>query len=464
MAIPFTRMGIIRENTMHIHILGICGTFMAGIAVLAKQQGHHVTGSDAHVYPPMSTQLREQGIEIREGYEPSHLIPTPDCIIVGNAMKRGMPVIEYLLEHQLPYTSGPQWLYENILQTRWVLAVAGTHGKTTTASMLAWILEQAGLKPGFLIGGIPQNFGLSARLGSEPFFVMEADEYDTAFFDKRSKFIHYHPRTVILNNLEFDHADIFPDLAAIKTQFHHLVRIIPGNGLIICPADDQNLQDVLTLGCWTPVESIGAAWSADPIKSDGSEFTVSCENHIQGQIQWSLLGQHNMHNALAAIAAARHAGVPAHHAIAALSKFKNVKRRLEIRGEFQGITVYDDFAHHPTAIATTLAGLRQRVGSERIIAVLELGSYTMRTGVHRDAIIPALKEADIVLLAKPSGEDWGVAAIAAALKSPAQVFPTVEKMIAEIIENTRASDHILIMSNTGFDGLHEKLLQALSNR
>ncbi len=450
---------------MHIHILGICGTFMAGIAVIAKQQGHKVTGSDSNVYPPMSTQLSEQGIHVKEGYEPSHLIPTPDCIIVGNAMRRGVPIIEYLLEHNLPYISGPQWLYENVLKTRWVLAVAGTHGKTTTTSMLAWILEHAGLNPGFLIGGIPQNFGLSARLGAEPFFVIEADEYDTAFFDKRSKFVHYHPRTAILNNLEFDHADIFPDLAAIKTQFHHLVRMIPGNGLIITSRKDKNIQDVLAMGCWTSVESVDtedASWEAKEIKPDGSEFTVYCEKRAQGKINWALLGQHNVHNALVAIAAARHVGVPAPHAINALNEFKNVKRRLEVRGQLRGITVYDDFAHHPTAIATTLAGLRNRVGENaRIIAVLELGSYTMRTGVHRDTIIPALNNANVVLLAKPK-EDWGVEKVAAALKMPAQVFPTVANIIAAIITHARAGDHVIIMSNTGFDGIHDKLLEALN--
>jgi len=440
---------------------------MAGIAVLAKQQGHKVTGSDTSVYPPMSTQLREQGIQIQEGYEPSHLIPTPDCVIVGNAMKRGMPIVEYLLEHNLPYISAPQWLYENVLKSRWVIAVAGTHGKTTTTSMLAWILEHAGLKPGFLIGGIPQNFNLSARLGDEPFFVIEADEYDTAFFDKRSKFVHYHPRTAILNNLEFDHADIFPDLTAIKTQFHHLVRTIPGNGLIVCSAQDNNIKEVLAMGCWTPIDYMGvdgASWQAREVKPDGSEFTVYCENGAQGKVQWNLLGQHNVQNALAAIAAARHAGVPAPHAIQALNEFKNVKRRLEVRGQLHGITVYDDFAHHPTAVATTLTGLRKRVGNARIVAVLELGSYTMRTGVHRKTMVPALKEADIVLLAKPKGEDWGVAKIAAALNIPAQVFPDVESIVSEIIKNTRKGDHILIMSNTGFDGIHEKLLHALSKK
>lgn len=448
---------------MHIHILGICGTFMAGIAILAKQQGHHVTGSDENVYPPMSTQLQTQGILLHQGYDPAQLTPTPDIIIVGNAMKRGNPTIEYMLDHGLPYTSGPQWLAEYILRDRWVLAVAGTHGKTTTSSMLAWILDYAGLKPGFLIGGIPTNFGISARLGEKPFFVIEADEYDSAFFDKRSKFIHYHPRTVILNNLEFDHADIFSDLNAIKTQFHHLVRTIPGNGKIIYPTEENNLKDVLEKGCWTPIETIGDNWKTRDGASDGSTFSIYHENKLQGTLHWSLLGQHNVQNALAAIAAARHAGVKPAQSIAALAEFQNVKRRLEIIGKINGVTIYDDFAHHPTAITTTLAGLRNKVGKARIIAVLELGSYTMRIGVHRETLIPALKEADIVFFARPKGEDWGVAKIAQKLSVPATVYPTVEEIITALQNEMQAGDHIIIMSNTGFDGIHKKLLTALSS-
>ena len=438
---------------------------MAGIALIAKQQGHEVTGSDTNVYPPMSTQLQKQGITIKEGYEPSQLIPTPDVIIVGNTMKRGMPMVEYILDNNLPCISAPQWLYENVLQERWVLAVAGTHGKTTTTSMLAWILEYAGLNPGFLIGGIPKNFPVSARLGAEPFFVIEADEYDTAFFDKRSKFVHYHPRTAILNNLEFDHADIFADLAAIQKQFHQLIRTIPSNGMLICPNDDANIKVTLEMGCWTPVEYFGAdgaTWEARDVAEDGSTFTIYCENHLQEKVEWSLLGQHNVRNALAAIAAARHVGVPAKQAIAALNEFEGVKRRLEIRGKINGVTVYDDFAHHPTAITMTVAGLRHRVGAARIIAVLELGSYTMRTGVHRDAIAPALKDADIVLFALPKGEDWGVAKIAESLSRPAQAFAKIENIIDEIIKIKREGDHVLIMSNTGFDGMHQKLLDALN--
>lgn len=449
---------------MRIHILGICGTFMAGVAVLAKQQGHQVTGSDQNIYPPMSTQLEAQGIVLHEGYDPQYLEPTPDCIIVGNTMKRGNPVVEYMLDQNLPYLSGPQWLAENILHNRWVLAVAGTHGKTTTTSLLAWILEHAGLAPGFLIGGIPQNFLASAQLGKQPFFVIEADEYDTAFFDKRSKFIHYRPRTAILNNLEYDHADIFPDLAAIQTQFHNLVRTIPSNGLIICPANDKNLQEVLSKGCWTPIDYIDAndkGWQARDIKPGGSEFAVYYDGNKQGTVIWSLLGQHNVHNGLAAIAAARHVGVTVTQSIAALTEFRGVKRRLEVYGQTKGITIYDDFAHHPTAIAYTLKGLRQHVGDARIITVLELGSYTMRTGVHRDAIAPALKDADMVLLARPSGEDWGVADIAAQLSMPAQVCADIDTIIRALVTQAKNGDHIVIMSNTGFGSLHAKLLTAL---
>ncbi|MEN8763461.1 MAG: UDP-N-acetylmuramate:L-alanyl-gamma-D-glutamyl-meso-diaminopimelate ligase, partial [Thiogranum sp.] len=348
---------------MKIHILGICGTFMGGLAVLAREAGFEVEGCDANVYPPMSTQLQEQGITVKQGYSAGHLDPAPDQLVVGNAMSRGNAAVEYMLNQGLRYTSGPQWLAEQLLQDRWVLAVAGTHGKTSTASMLAWILEAAGLKPGFLIGGVPSNFGLSARLGESPFFVVEADEYDTAFFDKRSKFVHYRPRTLVLNNLEFDHADIFPDLAAIQRQFHHLLRIVPGTGLLVVNADDGNLSSVLDMGCWTPVETVSAGaspaqWQAQPIADDGSHFAVMLDGQSQGEVKWSQLGAHNVHNALSAIVAARHVGVPVQQAIEALNRFSGVKRRLEVRGEVNGVTVYDDFAHHPTAIASTLAGLR----------------------------------------------------------------------------------------------------------
>ena len=350
---------------MHIHILGICGTFMGGLAVLAKQLGYRVTGSDANVYPPMSTQLEQQGIELTEGYDPSQLDPAPDLVVIGNAMSRGNPCVEYVLDRNLPYISGPQWLLEHVLQDRWVLAVAGTHGKTTTASMLAWVLEYAKLEPGFLIGGVPGNFPVSARLGSAPFFVIEADEYDCAFFDKRSKFVHYHPRTLVMNNLEFDHADIFPDLAAIQRQFHHLMRTVPSNGRVLFPQADDNLTAVRKMGCWSEVELVGqddAKWKAVKLADDGSAFEVWLDGEKQGEVHWECIGEHNVNNGLMAIAAARHAGVMVEHGIAALCQFKSPKRRMELKGEVAGISVYDDFAHHPTAIETTLGGLRAKVG------------------------------------------------------------------------------------------------------
>lgn len=451
---------------MHIHILGICGTFMGGIAQLARAAGHEVSGSDANVYPPMSTQLEAAGIALQEGFRAEHLQPAPDQVVVGNALSRGNPAVEYLLNQGLAYTSGPQWLAEHVLRDRWVLAVAGTHGKTSTSSMLAWILEYAGLKPGFLIGGVPGNFGVSARLGESPFFVVEADEYDTAFFDKRSKFVHYRPRTAILNNLEFDHADIFPDVAAIQRQFHHLVRTIPSNGLIVSNADDDNLAEVLAMGCWTPVENVTATaapaqWQARKLSADGSRFEVLCAGAVQGTVEWTQLGDHNVHNALAAIAAARHAGVPAAQAIAALAEFRGVKRRMEVRGVARGATVYDDFAHHPTAIETTLAGLRGKVGAARILAVLEPRSNTMRLGVHRAAIAPALAQADRVWLYEPPDLGWDLADVAQAAKPPTAVLPSIDALIAAIVAEARPGDHIVIMSNGGFGGIHAKLLAAL---
>ncbi len=376
---------------MHIHILGICGTFMGSLAVLAKEAGHRVTGSDANVYPPMSTQLEAQGIELTQGYDPAQLDPAPDLVVIGNALSRGNPAVEYVLDQGLPYVSGPQWLAEHVLQGRWVLAVAGTHGKTTTTSMLAWVLEHAGMSPGFLIGGVPQNFGISARLGGTPFFVVEADEYDSAFFDKRSKFVHYRPRTTILNNLEYDHADIFPDLAAIERQFHHLVRTIPSSGLIIHPIAETALVRVLQMGCWTPVQTTGAGgqWQARLLAEDGSRFEVRFDGEVQGTVNWELTGQHNVANALATLAAARHVGVVPAMGVAALSEFRSVKRRMEKVAEVRGVTVYDDFAHHPTAIATTLQGLRARVGGERIIAVIEPRSNSMKLGATVMACRPA---------------------------------------------------------------------------
>lgn len=431
---------------MKIHILGICGTFMGGIALLARAQGHEVTGADTNVYPPMSTMLAEQGVDILQGYHARDFPADADAIVVGNVMKRGLDVVEHMLDHNLPYTSGPQWLGEHILRERWVLAVAGTHGKTTTASMLAWILEYAGLKPGFLIGGVPQNFGVSARLGDSPFFVVEADEYDTAFFDKRSKFVHYHPRTVILNNLEYDHADIFPDVQAIKTQFHHLMRTVPGSGLAVVNAQDANLSDTLAMGCWTPVETFADGdWRADYLQADGSEFRVFCQGVEQGVVRWDLLGEHNVNNALAAIAAARHAGVPAEHAIAGLAEFQGVKRRMQVRGTVRGVTVYDDFAHHPTAITTTLAGLRAKVGNARIIALLEPRSNTMRMGTHGAAVAEALQVADYAFIYQlPEWDD-------------------IDALAATVAQLSQAGDHVLVMSNGGFGGIHDKLLTLLAS-
>ena len=450
---------------MHIHILGIGGTFMGGIALLARAAGHTVSGSDTKLYPPMSTQLAEQGIAVREGYNPAHLDPAPDVVVVGNVMTRGNPAVEYMLERGLPYTSGPQWLAEHMLQGRWVLGVAGTHGKTSTASMLAWILEHAGLQPGFLIGGVPENFGVSARLGNAPFFVVEADEYDTAFFDKRSKFVHYRPRTLILNNLEFDHADIFPDLAAIQRQFHHLVRTVPGNGLIVANGADPALAATLAMGCWTPLERFGNAeslWRAQSLAPDDSRFAVICGEQQVGEVHWDLLGAHNSANALAAIAAARHAGVPPALAIEALTAFRNVKRRLQVRGTINGITVYDDFAHHPTAITTTLAGLRGRVGTARIIALLEPRSNTMRLGVHKDHLAPALAAADRVLLYQPDDLGWDLHGVAAALGDKAEVHASIESLIDAVLAQAHNGDHVLIMSNGAFGGIHDKLLAALA--
>jgi UDP-N-acetylmuramate: L-alanyl-gamma-D-glutamyl-meso-diaminopimelate ligase len=444
---------------------------MGGIAILARKMGYTVTGSDANVYPPMSTQLEEQGITLHQGYDPAPLDPTPDLVVIGNAMSRGNPSVEYVLDRGLPYISGPQFLSDHILKERWVLAVAGTHGKTTTSSMLAWILEYAKLKPGFLVGGIPANFGISARLGDMPFFVVEADEYDTAFFDKRSKFVHYRPRTLILNNLEFDHADIFEDLDAIKKQFHHLVRTVPGNGLIITPVDDPNLIDVLDKGCWTPLEQFDTAgveqpettlWNARDIADDGSAFSVYWgEEHI-GDVNWSLLGMHNVHNALAAIAAARHAGVIAHETVAALNEFKNVKRRLEVLGVVNGITVYDDFAHHPTAINLTLEGLRNKVGSEKIIAILEPRSNTMRMGVHSATLGPSLEAADEVLFYSPPDLVWDVGKVVETLGDSARLFDDIAEIVKHVAAEARPGDHVLVMSNGGFGGIHQKILEALA--
>ena len=446
---------------MRIHILGICGTFMGGLALLARAAGHQVSGSDADVYPPMSDQLRDAGIAVGEGYDPRHLQPEPDCVVIGNALSRGNPAVEHVLDRGLPYTSGPQWLAENLLAQRWVLGVAGTHGKTTTAAMLAWILEEAGLDPGFLIGGVPLDFGCSARPGQAPFFVVEADEYDTAFFDKRSKFVHYRPRTAILNNLEFDHADIFPDLAAIQRQFHHLVRTVPGNGLLVAPAADPNLDAALAQGCWTPVERFGVAagWQMGAVAADGS-FEVLLDGVTQGRIQWLLLGEHNRMNALAVLAAARHVGVPVGMGIEALGAFRNVKRRMEVRGTVNGITIYDDFAHHPTAIDTTVAGLRRKVGKARILAVLEPRSNTMKLGVMKDALPGSLKDADLTFC-YAGNLGWDARGALAPLGDKAVVKDDLNELIEAIAAAAKSGDQVLVMSNGGFGGIHEKLLKRL---
>ena len=449
---------------MHIHILGICGTFMGSLAVLAKELGHRVTGSDANVYPPMSTQLQAQGIELTQGYDAAQLTPAPDLVVIGNALSRGNPAVEYVLNQGLPYVSGPQWLADHVLQGRWVLAVAGTHGKTTTSSMLAWVLEHAGMSPGFLIGGVPQNFGISARLGGTPFFVVEADEYDSAFFDKRSKFVHYRPRTAILNNLEFDHADIFPDLAAIERQFHHLVRTIPGDGLIIHPQGEAALQRVIEMGCWTPVQTTGEGgqWQARLLHDDGSRFEVRFDGVAQGVVEWELTGQHNVANALVCLAAARHVGVVPELGIAALSAFMNVKRRMEKVAEVRGVTIYDDFAHHPTAIATTLDGLRKRIGGARLIAIVEPRSNSMKLGAHRDGLPESVVQADHVFWYAPANLGWDLAATVASSTVPTTVCDSLEQIIAAVTALATPGTQIVVMSNGGFGGLHSKLAEALA--
>ena len=508
---------------MHLHILGICGTFMGGIAVIARQAGHTVTGCDANVYPPMSTQLEAQGIRLIEGFGLEQLDLEPDIWVVGNVVARGkQPLMEAILDRGLPYISGPQWLAENVLRERscpharnsgslppegahcppgggpaagndspharnsgslppegahcppgggpaagkWVLAVAGTHGKTTTASMLAWILEDCGLSPGYLIGGVPMNFGVSARLAGSsvpdsPFFVIEADEYDTAFFDKRSKFVHYRPRTAVLNNLEYDHADIFPDLAAIETQFHHLVRTVPGNGLIVSNGREASLERVIGRGCWTPVERFGddGGWRAE-VRSE-STFDVYLGEALQGRVDWALQGEHNRMNALAAIAAARHAGVPARDACAALGRFENVKRRMELRGEVNGVKIFDDFAHHPTAIRLTVAGLRASVGAARILAVLEPRSNTMKLGVMKAQLANSLEEADRVFCYS-GGIDWDARGALAPLGERASIHDDLDELVEAIAHQARPGDQVLVMSNGGFGGIHERLLRRLA--
>lgn len=454
---------------MHIHILGICGTFMGGIAAIAREAGHTVTGCDANVYPPMSTQLESLGIELMEGFKPEHIDQVqPDVVIVGNVVSRGNPAMEYVLEQGLPYTSGPQWLSENILQQQHVLAVAGTHGKTTTSSMLAWILEDAGLEPGFLIGGVTGNFPVSARLGAGKFFVIEADEYDTAFFDKRSKFVHYRPKTAILNNLEFDHADIFDDLAAIQKQFHHLIRTIPGGsvGRILVNAHDENLQDTIELGCWSEQQTFGTSkgdWSLQNKTADGRQFTVCNSQQALGTVEWEMLGEHNQLNALAAIGAAEHVGVNPTTAITALGKFAGIKRRMELRGVVRGVTVYDDFAHHPTAIATTVAGLRANVGQQRIIAILEPRSNTMQMGIHKDTLAESLSKANKVLILVPPGSEHTISMNIS--HADFTSYPSVDAIVDALMQaddSPKDGDHILIMSNGGFGGIHQCILERLA--
>jgi len=458
--------------TMHVHILGIGGTFMGGVANIAKAAGFRVTGSDLNVYPPMSTQLEALGIEFVQGYGAEQLDLRPDIVVVGNALSRGAPVVEAMLDRGLAYTSGPQWLAEHVLRHKHVIAVAGTHGKTSTTAMLTWILEDAGLAPGFLIGGVPSNFDATARIGAGPLFVIEADEYDTAFFDKRAKFVHYRPRTAILNNLEFDHADIYPDVAAIRRQFNQLLRTVPAAGSIIVNGADAELAATLKMGCWTPRETfaLGAGatspdWSARlEADSAASRFAVLLRGEEVAQVSWTLLGEHNVMNALAAIAAAHHVGVAPARAAQALQGFLGVKRRMEIRGVIGDVTVYDDFAHHPTAIATTLSGLRARVGGARIVAVLEARSNTMKLGVHREQLAPALALADRAWFLNSPDLGWDLPGAVAALGERAAFAPSVEELVKELTVQSRPGDHILVMSNGGFGGLHDKLLAALRAR
>ena len=450
---------------MHIHILGICGTFMGGLAMLAREMGMTVSGSDANIYPPMSDQLAAAGIDVMQGYLPEHLQPAPDLVVMGNAMSRGNAAVEYILNQGLPYISGPQWLAENVLQGRWVLAVAGTHGKTTTSSMLAHILEYAGMQPGFLIGGVPADFGVSARLGNTPFFVIEADEYDTAFFDKRAKFVHYRPRTLVINNLEFDHADIYVDLAAIQTQFHHLIRTVPAEGLIIKPADVAAIDETLKKGCWTPQQSFAgqnADWQLFDGAADGSRFTVQHQTQ-QAEVSWALLGQHNVQNALAAMAAAHHVGVSVQHAAEALSQFRGVKRRLELRGEVNGVRVYDDFAHHPTAIKTTLNGLRANLSAGRLIAVFEPRSNTMKMGVHQQTLGQAFADADAVFMFQDGQISWSLSDMQSTLADKLRISKVIDALVQQVTDEVQAGDTIVVMSNGGFGGIHNKLLQALAN-
>lgn len=458
---------------MHIHILGICGTFMGSLAVLAKELGYKVTGSDQNVYPPMSTQLEAQGIALCQGYDPAHFADKPDMIVIGNTCSRGNPAVEYILDHSLPFCSGPQWLAEHVLQGRWVLGVAGTHGKTTTTSMLAWILEHAGLEPGYLIGGVPKNFDCSARLGKSPFFVIEADEYDSAFFDKRSKFIHYRPKTAILGNLEFDHADIFDDLGAIQTQFHHLLKTIPQSGLVISPEGNENLEAVFNRGLWCEKQTFTfdngnpGDWRVETLDQKGAHFRV-LHNDESAEVSWSLLGYHNMQNGVAALAAAHHAGVSLKAGCAALSAFAGVKRRLELLGDFGGVKLYDDFAHHPTAIRTTLEGFRARLNESsdtgRLICVIEARSNTMKMGYHQHTLANALAAADRVIWYKSEATRLDLDAIGRESSTDFCSYPGTEDIIADVVANSGPGDHVVIMSNGGFEGIHKRLGKALAGK
>ena len=451
---------------MKLHILGICGTFMGGLAALAREQGHAVDGSDQSVYPPMSTQLEALGIALRQGYVAGHIAPDTDLVIVGNALSRGNAAVEHVLDAALEYRSGAQWLSEAVLRGRRPIAVAGTHGKTTTTSLVAWLLEACGRAPGFLVGGVPENFGISARLGSGPDFVVEADEYDTAFFDKRSKFVHYRPRIAILNNLEYDHADIFPDLAAIQRQFHHLVRIVPRSGRLVVNGEDAALAAVLTMGCWTPVERFGFAsgleWRAVDVADDGSAFTVERHGAAIGRVQWDLLGRHNVQNALAALAAVQAAGVDAATAIPHLAALRSARRRMEALGGANGIEVFDDFAHHPTAIRETLAGLRARVGDGRIVAVLEPRSNSMRLGAHAEALAPSLDAADVVLFLHRPDLPWDAGRVVGALRGSGRTLPTVEALLDALADTVRPGDRVLFMSNGGFEDAPRRFVRRLA--
>ena len=451
---------------MHIHILGVCGTFMGGIAQLAVAMGHRVTGCDANVYPPMSTQLESTGIELIEGFSAEQVDLAPDLWVIGNAMSRGNPLVEAILERGDEYLSGPEFLSRFILQGRWVIAASGTHGKTTTSSMIAWILQYAGQQPGYLIGGVPGNFGHSAALGEGEFFVVEADEYDTAFFDKRSKFVHYRPRTLVINNLEYDHADIFPDLAAIQRQFHHLVRTVPGSGLVIYPAGEANIEHTLEMGCWSRQETLGsdsADWLARPMDESCASFEVQYAGQPVGQVEWQLIGQHNMMNGLAAIAAAGHAGIEPQVACRALAEFDGVKRRLELIGQSDHISLYDDFAHHPTAIETTLKGLRAKVGEQPILAVIEPRSNTMKQGIHRDQLSPSASLADNAYWLQPEGLGWSLGEVMGDGQFVYTGIPWLVDQVEYWVNEHSVSSpcHVVVMSNGGFGGIHQLLMERL---